>query len=264
MSKSVESPDSAAALQAFTESDDDAAFRLFVRLCRASPSLREWLWEEFARKPKTRAKVATALAKNTTEADATAFASDNRPLRIEAAALRQQMPARIYGGLTWSEVEALVRHYQAGKIDLGTFLLVSEWRREASAAFESPRLTLASAEWFGQVVRAGETRLLRHVGKTLRLLASLEKAPKRRGLFGHTDWWKLNVLFYMLRHPRESYRTREFRAYLADLGITIETKEIRRFFVRHCIRRDTRPGRPASINPADKSRAATAIAAPIS
>lgn len=244
MSKNVESPDASAALQAFTESDDDAAFRLFARLCRASPSLREWLWEEFARKPKTRAKVAAALAKNTTEADTMAFASDNRPLRIEAAALRQQMPARIYGGLTWSEVEALVRHYQAGKIDLGTFLLVNEWRREADAAFEPPRLTLASAEWFGQVVRAGEARLLRHVGKTLRLLASLEKATKRRGLFGHTDWWKLNVLFYILRHPRESYRTREFRSYLADLGIEVGTKDIRRFCSRHGIQRDVRAGRP--------------------
>lgn len=246
MSKNVESPHFSAALQAFTESDDDAAFRLFARLCRASPSLREWLWEEFARKPKTRAKVAAALAKNTTEADAMAFASDNRPLRIEAAALRQQMPARIYGGLMWSEVEALVRHYQAGKIDLGTFLLVGEWRREAGAAFEPPRLTLASAEWFGQMVRAGETRLLRHVGKTMRFLASLEKAPRRRGLFGHTDWWKLNVLFYMLRHPRESYRTRELRTYLADLGMQVGTKDIRRFCTRHGIRRDTRAGRPSS------------------
>ena len=104
MSKIAESPDSAATLQVFTESDDDSAFRLFARLCRASPALREWLWEEFARKPKTRVKVAAALAKDATDADAAAFTSDNRPLRIEAAALREQMPARIYGGLTWSEV----------------------------------------------------------------------------------------------------------------------------------------------------------------
>lgn len=247
MSKSVKNSDSSAALLAFTESDDDAAFRLFARLCRASPALREWLWEEFARKPKTRAKVAAALEQDATEADVAAFASDNRPLRIEATALRQQMPARIYGGLTWSEVEALVRHYQAGKIDLGTFLLVNESRREAGADFETPRLILASAKWFGQVVRAGETRLLRQVGKTLRFLASLEKAPKRRGLFGHTDWWKLNVLFYILRHPRESYRTREFRTYLADLGIDVGAKDLRRFCTRHRIQRDMRPGRPLQI-----------------
>ena len=244
MKKIAPRSDSLAALQAFTESDDDGAFRLFTRLCRASPALREWLWEEFARKPKTRAKLASALARKDTGDDAAVFSVDSRSLGIEAAALREKVPARIYGGLTWSEVEGLVRHYQAGKIDLGTFLLVNEWRHKNGSAEKSPRLTLASVEWFGQVVWDGDMRLLRHVGKTLRFLASLEKAPKRRGLFGHTDWWKLNVLFYVLRHPRESYRTRDFRTHLAELGIEIGTKDIRRFCTRHGIRRDIRAGRP--------------------
>lgn len=248
MKKIAPRPDSLAALQAFTESDDDGAFRLFVRLCRASPALREWLWQEFARKPKTRARLASALEREDIGDDLSVFEAGNRSLRIEAAELRGKMPARIYGGLTWSEVEGLVRHYQAGKLDLGTFLLVNEWQRETGLSDRSPRLTLASVEWFGQVVREGDTRLLRHVGKTLRFLASLEKAPKRRGVFGHTDWWKLNVLFYMLRHPRESYRTRDFRAHLAELGIEIGTKDIRRFCTRHGIRRDTRAGRPRKPN----------------
>jgi hypothetical protein len=195
MKKIAPRSDSLAALRAFTESDDDGAFRLFARLCRASPALREWLWEEFARKPKTRAKLASALARKDTGDDAVVFSVESHSLRIEAAALREKVPARIYGGLTWNEVEGLVRHYQAGKLDLGTFLLVNEWQHKNGSADQSPRLTLASVEWFGQVVREGDTRLLRHVGKTLRFLASLEKAPKRRGLFGHTDWWKLNVLF---------------------------------------------------------------------
>lgn len=247
MKKIAPRSDSLAALQAFTESDDDVAFRLFARLCRASPALREWLWQEFARKPKTRARLASSLEREDIGDDLSVFAAGNRSLRIEAAELREKMPARIYGGLTWSEVEGLVRHYQAGKLDLGTFLLVNEWRQENGSVNQPPRLTLASVEWFGQVVREGDTRLLRHVGKTLRFLASFEKAPKRRGLFGHTDWWKLNVLFYMLRHPRESYRTREFRTHLADLGIEVGTKDIRRFCSRHGIRRDVRPGRPAQV-----------------
>ncbi len=244
MKKSADSSDSLAALRALTESDDDSACRLFCRLCRVSPALREWLWEEFARKPKTRAKVAAVLSGDSPDDDAAIFSTENRSLRIEAAALRAKVYARIYGGLTWGEVEELVRHYQAGKLDLGTFLLVSEWRRENRAGWESPRLALASAEWFGRVIRNGDIRLLRHVGKTLRFLAALEKAPKRRGLFGHTDWWKLNVLFYLLRHPRESYRTRELRAHLSDIGIAVGTKDIRRFCARHGIRRDMRAGRP--------------------
>lgn len=232
-------------LRAFTESDDDAAFRLFLRLCRSSPSLREWLWEEFARKPKTRAKVATHLASPTAAEDVDALV-ENRPLHLEAAKLRANVSARIYGGLTWGEVENLIRHYQAGKLDLDTFLLVSEWRRLNGSAPASPRLIAATADWFAAAVGKGKARHLRHAEKTLGLLSALEKTPKRRGLFGHTDWWKLNVLFYMLRNPRESYRTREFRSYLADLGIEVGTKDIRRFCSRHGIRRNVQAGRPAS------------------
>ena len=247
MKKHAESTTPCQTLKEFAKSNDDAAFRLFTQLCRSSPSLREWLWEEFARKPTARAKLALALAQKDMGDDAAVFSVESHSLRIEAAALREKVPPRIYGGLTWSEVEGLVRHYQAGKLDLGTFLLVNEWRHKNGSADQSPRLTLASVEWFGQVVREGDTRLLRHVGKTLRFLASLEKAPKRRGLFGHTDWWKLNVLFYMLRHPRESYRTRDFRAHLAELGIEIGTKDIRRFCTLHGIRRDVRAGRPRML-----------------
>jgi hypothetical protein len=233
-------------LRAFAESDDDVAFRLFAQLCRSSPALREWLWEEFARKPETRAKIAATLAQPNPDHDAEAFA-ENRPLQIEAARLRENLSGRIYGGLTWGEVETLIRHNQAGKLDLGTFLLVSEWRQADNAAPVPPRVAAATVDWFREIVGGGETRLLRHAEKTVRLLDSLEKAPKRRGLFGHTDWWKLNVLFYMLRRPRESYRTREFRTYLADLGIEVGAKDIRRFCSRHGIRRDVRAGRPKQI-----------------
>ena len=245
MKKHAEQAAQPLALKAFAESDDDAAFRLFAQLCRSSPALREWLWEEFARKPKTRAKIAATLAQQNPNYDTETFV-ENRPLQIEAAKLRKSVSERIYGGLTWTEVEALIRHYQAGKLDLGTFLLANEWRHAATDAHvpPPPRLVAATGEWFGAIASGGETRLLRHAEKTIRLLASLEKAPKRRGLFGHSDWWKLNVLFYMLRHPRESYRTREFRTYLADLGIEVGTKDLRRFCTRHMIRRDTQPGRP--------------------
>lgn len=243
MKKHVEHAANHPALKAFAESDDDAAFRLFAQLCRSSPALREWLWEEFARKPKIRAKCAAILSQQNPDHDAGAFV-ENRPLQIEAAKLRESVSGRIYGGLTWGEVETLIRYYQAGKLDLGTFLLGSEWRRANASASLPPRLVAATVDWFGAVANGGETWLLRHAEKTIKLLASLEKTPKRRGLFGHTDWWKLNLLFYMLRRPRESYRTREFRTYLVDLGIEVGTKDIRRFCNRHGIRRDKRAGRP--------------------
>ena len=243
MKKHAENTASHRTLRAFAESDDDAAFRLFAQLCRSSPALREWLWEEFARKPKTRAKIAATLAQPNSDNDAEAFA-ENRPLQIEAARLRENLSGRIYGGLTWSEVETLIRHYQAGKLDPGTLVLLSEWRQADAAALVPPRLAAATVDWFRAIASGAETRLLRHAEKTVKLLASIEKSPKRRGLFGHSDWWKLNVLFYMLRHPRGSYRTREFRAHLAELGIEVGTKDIRRFCTNNGIRRDARAGRP--------------------
>ena len=49
---------------------------------------------------------------------------------------------------------------------------------------------------------------------------------------------------YLLRHPREAYRTRDLLAHLATCGIEVSTKDIRRFCIRHSIRRDMRAGRP--------------------
>ena len=107
MKKIAPRSDSQAALRAFTESDDEGAFRLFARLCRASPALREWLWEEFARKPKTRAKVAAALVKEANLGEVAAFAPDNvRMTRqsievafvLPAASVERQMPRGIERG----------------------------------------------------------------------------------------------------------------------------------------------------------------------
>ena len=75
-------------------------------------------------------------------------------------------------------------------------------------------------------------------------IAQGKSKTKRRASLGYSDRWKLHALFYMLRHPRESYRTRELRAHLATLKLNVGTKEIRRFCTRHGIRRDVRAGRP--------------------
>ncbi|MEO6873875.1 MAG: hypothetical protein ABI222_03535, partial [Opitutaceae bacterium] len=49
-------------LELLAEDSDDAAVALFTRLCRQSPKLRAWLWDEFARSSKTRAAFARVLA----------------------------------------------------------------------------------------------------------------------------------------------------------------------------------------------------------
>jgi len=46
------------------------------------------------------------------------------------------------------------------------------------------------------------------------------------------------------RRPQRSYRTRELRAHLGQLGLQISSLDFRRFCKRHGIRRDERAGRP--------------------
>lgn len=60
----------------------------------------------------------------------------------------------------------------------------------------------------------------------------------------------MNVLFYILRHPRESYSIRDLRAHLATLGLDIGTRDMRRFCKRHGIKRDIQAGRPRKRTPA--------------
>lgn len=244
------------------EDEDSAAQASFVQLCRRSPAFRRWLWHDFATDPTLRANVArivadaSAPAVNGTRWFA-ALAEEDRAWREEQRRLQHEMPhlVRPYGGLTWLEVEKLIRYHQAGTLDLGTFLLVHAWREAGADAIHSPVLTRAAALFVDAVIRGGETRLLRHAAKALRFLQRYESKTKRRAALGHADRWKLHVLFYMLRHPRESYRIRELRTYLLDRGLRVEAKDIRRFCGQHGIRRDMRAGRP-------RTRASVAAARP--
>ncbi|MDB6168274.1 MAG: hypothetical protein JWM88_1138 [Verrucomicrobia bacterium] len=223
--------------------DESATVAQFVELCRQSPELRHWLWEDFGRDAKVRAAVAEMIADASgtpaeTFAELTNDAGTWREVRRQ---LKAQMPAQLYGGLTWAEVVHLVRRYQAGTVDLGVFLLAHDWRKVGKP---SPLLTWAGVEFLQWTLPKGRRRPLKHLNKALALLGRYESKTKRRASLGYSDRWKLHALFYMLRHPRESYRTRELRAHLATLKLNVGTKDIRRFCTRHSIRRDVRAGRP--------------------
>jgi hypothetical protein len=234
-----------------TEDEDSATVKIFRQLCRRSPALRYWLWEDFSRDEKVREKFAEFLKE---DGDLSAngshwiaeLAGDHHSWLEEQRRLQQEMPraVRPYGGLTWSEMEKLVRFYQAGRIDLGTFLLAHDWRQAGKMAKASAVLTRSAAEFVDMVVNSGQTRLLKHFSKALRFFKKNDSKAKRRAVFGFPAWWKLHVLFYMLRHPQESYRTRELRAHLATLGPQVSTKDMRRFCKRHGIKRDIQAGRP--------------------
>src|SRR4051812_6148877 len=113
------------------EDEDSAAARLFVECCRRSPALRRWLWRDFAGRPAVRASLAKQLRGTDRGLNSLAeLGDDGRAWREEQQRLKAELPAlaRPYGGLTWAGVEKLVRRYQAGTLDLGTFMLAAAWR----------------------------------------------------------------------------------------------------------------------------------------
>ena len=150
---------------------------------------------------------------------------------------------RLYGGLTWDELEKLVRRYEAGSVDAAVSLLVRDWRKAGASAASSPRLLRAAGQFLDAVIRCGEKRLLTQLTTAVAIQANA-KPTSLRTVLGYSDWWKLHALLFMLRHPRESYRTRDVRGHLARLGLSITSLDFRRLCNRHRIRRDERAGRP--------------------
>jgi hypothetical protein len=223
--------------------DESATVGLLTQLCRESPELRHWLWADFGRSAQVRKKFAE-IVKDPGSLPATGFAdltNDNVALREEARRLREQFPARIYGGLTWSEVMTLVRHHQAAGVDLGAFVLARDWQKTGKA---SPLLMWAGIEFLDLAIASGHRRLLKHLNRALVFLKQCESKAKRRSALGFTDWWKLQVLFYLLKHPQASYTIRELIAHLTALGLKPAAQDLRRFCARNGIRRDMRAGRP--------------------
>jgi hypothetical protein len=224
-------------------SDESATAALFLQLYRQSPELRHWLREDYARDAKLRTRFDT-VALNGEPPQVIRFAEftdDNHAWREERRRLKAQLSDGLYGGLTWNEVMQLIHHRQAGALDLGAFLLVREWREAGHA---SPRLMCAGLALLESVIPSGRRRLLKHLHEALAFVKKYKNKTQRRTVVGYADWWKLNVFFYMLRHPQESYCTRELRAHLATQKLDISAKDIRRFCARHNIRRDMRAGRP--------------------
>src|ERR1035438_6656125 len=207
-----------------------AFLRLLADICRRFPDLREWLVEDFTRDAKVRANF-LGLVENGDlggEEMADAFAEMAGELgswREEKRRMQAELPAqatRPFGGVTGDEVESLVRRYEARTLRLDVFLLVRDWRKAGESAKASPKLLRTSADLLDTAIRSGDTRLFTELGRAVALLTSLEKG-RLRTAFGYADWWKLHALVYMMRHPREAYRTRDLRAHLLQLGLQISS-----------------------------------------
>ncbi len=237
-------------LACLADDSSTAAIKLLVDLCRETPDLHQWLRGEFARDSEVRDRfdrlVAGADTSNDAVADISSLNGEDRAWKEERRQLRKSnghMP-RIYGGLTWAEMECAFRQYEAGGIDLGAFLLAHDWREASTTGSVAPTLVRASLAFLRSTGLADQRRMLKHYTRALHFLEKSASLRPRREVVGHTDWWKLQTLLYMLRNPRPTYRTRDVRGHLATLGIEIASLDFRRFCNRHGIRRDMRPGRP--------------------
>lgn len=223
--------------------DEAACLGMMVHLCRMFPPLRAWLCDEFARDAKVRERFARVVDERS-ETSPERFidlTDDVQAWREERRQLKATLSTRPFGGLTLSEVETLIRRFQAGTIDLGTFQLVREWHTTGRA---SPAVMWAGLQFLDSLLPARAWRLHKHLRKAFSFHLHFGKQAKRRAAFAPAGWWKTQVLLYMLGHPRPSYRTGELREHLASLGVEVSTKDLRRFCSLHGIRRDVRGGRP--------------------
>ena len=240
-------------LASLTERQSRSAIVLLAEMCRQSREIRDWLCDDFARSAKTRENFAALVDSGASPAMGTA--DDFAELAGEAHSWHEEkrrMQAkialhapRLYGGLTWDEIEKLVRRYESGSVDAAVSLLVGDWRKAGASAVSSPRLLRAVGQFLGAVIVRGEKRLLAQLATAIAVQANA-KPTSLRTVVGYSDWWKLHALLFMLKHPRESYRTRDLRGHLDSLGLSITSLDFRRLCNRHHIRRDKRAGRPRS------------------
>jgi hypothetical protein len=230
-----------------------AAVTLLFRLLRETPGLRQWMraacldarisrnldaWLDNRHSAPPGAGTGRGLLAWLAGLD-TARTADASQLRHQHAGT-----APSYGGLTRAQLFSLIRRHQAGTLALAPFLLIHAWRRAFDDKTATPAAMLATEAFFREVITQGKTALFRQLSRAWEFFQGNAPGIIGRTHFGHAAWWQLNVLAYMLTHPKPAYRTREFSKHLKGLKIPVDTADLRRFCRRHRIARDTRPGRP--------------------
>lgn len=235
-----------------SEDDRAASTALFIELCRHSASLRTWLCTEFVQSADTRRAFVRLVNEQAPIEDSSRLlaelSGESKAYQKKKALLRNAVADKVsekdYGGLDRREIERLIGYYQAGRSDLGAFLLAHAWRRQAQQGGDSARVLRASSLYFEEVLGRGRPEQLRALSKAIRFFDSRQVGQIGRADYGYHDWWKICLLLYLLNHPKPCYRTGEFRKHLSEHRLTVGAKDIRAFCKKHGIRRDERAGRP--------------------
>lgn len=242
----------AALLHELSLHDDASELRHFAEVCRRSPRVRTWLFSRFANERETRAKFRNFLN------DPTASPEGLWSPLLEREVVSQppQVPSTDgpYGGLSEAAVWALIQLYQAGRINVLTFLLVRVWRQLAAENRPPPpALWRATLEHWAALIGEGDGHLLRD----LRLAVTFfQERPDdfTGGSDSDQDSWKVHLLLHILDHPQPCYRVGDLYAALPEKfrrsrrngNPFVVLREIRRFCEKHGIRRDQRAGRRPS------------------
>ncbi len=248
--------------KALSIEDKDAAMMELVRLCRKSPHVRHWLKAEYATSSEIQKLFDEYFRGKPVPEDGYRFAKvlsgqSDEPSKelvnligkkgVEGVYRQiERFQNQSYGGLKRSEIEALMQQYQAGNIDLTAFLFVCEWKKEAAnGKSDEVSLTLqrVSLDLMAETIHRDRARLFNQIAKAIDLLESKAVGQLGPETYGSASWWKLNVLLYLLGHPKERYRTGELREHLRSLVLAVDAKEIREFCKLHGIQRDERRGR---------------------
>lgn len=248
--------------QLLRETEESATVALFTDLCRASAALRLWLWDEFARDPKCRQTLADRL--QTSETPPVRFADldgASAAWKTETRRLRKQFAGLSYGGLTFEELTERIVRLQAGQGDAAAFLLALEWRRHQRDSVPSPLLMRSAYEFLSVAMQPGAADLLRQLARAAEVTEEIHDQRRFRAALGFSDWWKLSVLIYMMRHPAPAYRTRDLQQHLAKQGCPVSGRALRQFCTENGITRDMRAGRPAPAAPRAQRRRAPIRAA---
>jgi len=241
---------------ALTDTNDNASVAYFISILRSTPLLHQWL-HIVAQNPKAVERLNAVIQQTVTPPEhaktgrtllAWIAHVDERFLKKDTIDANFNIP--IYGGLTSQKIVTLVRQYQAGSIETSAFLLAHAWRKPPRSPFA---LLNATVQYLQTVFAQDRPNLLHQLARAADFFHGRTPGSISRVQFGHTSWWRLHILYYMLRNPKQAYRIGEFSRYLAAQKINIDPKSIRRFCIRHHIARDERSGRlPPPLHPLDR------------
>lgn len=242
----------AALLHELSLHDDASELRHFAELCRSSLRVRTWLFARFAKEPETQEKF-RAFLRDAANLPAGLWSPI---LEREVASQPPRAPATDgpFGGLSEAAIWALIKQYQAGRINILTFLLVRVWRQLAAAnRVPPPAVWRATLDHWAALVGDGDGHLIRDLKLAVNFFN--DRPGEISGSANvEPDSWKIHVLLHVLDHPQPCYRVgdlydrlpEKFRRIRRNGNPYVERREVRRLCEKHGIRRDQRKGRRPS------------------